>query len=71
MLAGRNQRQLRWRQQHQGCQSGRLLTLACLAACTALCPVPVMSIAADIRKIVAAATQNNLNDMSMGMDQCF
>jgi hypothetical protein len=28
--------------------------------------------AAEIRKIVAAATQNNLcNDMSMGMDQCF
>jgi hypothetical protein len=27
---------------------------------------------ADIRKIVAAATQNNINDMSMGgMDQCF
>lgn len=26
--------------------------------------------AADIRKIVAAAIQNNMNDMSMGMDQC-
>lgn len=28
------------------------------------------SSAADIRKIVAAAIQNNMNDMSMGMDQC-